>query len=141
MVDAQQHFREDVLVVGVGVCAVLDLRECLEGLQEVVGKAAAEQREILVAVTGVGGQRAQHLNGGDCRKAFALVCGRGGRKFVGVIRNVVLPQLLAEARCEHLARWRERLDAYAVSVTGDAQRGTQDGHGLEPGTGSDVGGF
>ena len=57
VVDAQEHFGEDELVVGVGVGAFGDGRERLEGFEVVVGEPAGKEPEVA--------ERAQHRNGLD----------------------------------------------------------------------------
>ena len=138
MIDAQQDFGQHVLVVRVGVCPVRDFREFLEGLQEVVGEAAGQQREVLVAVAGTRGQRAQDLDGGGCGEPLALVRGGRRRKLIGVVSGGVVAQLRAQAVGKHLPRSGERFDDHALPVAGHAQGGAEHGQGLETGAGRNV---
>ena len=120
MVDAQQHFGEDELVVGVGVGAVGDGRELLEGFEVVVGEATGEEPEAA--------ERAQYLDGGGSGEALALVRNNSSgnrRKRVDVLADVVLPQLLPQLIGHRAPEGGQWLDVYVAARAGDAHRGPQ----------------
>ena len=101
VVDAQEHLGEHELEIRVGVRACLHTGQLLERVQIVVGEAAGEKREVLVAVAGAHGQRTEHVGGRRGGEALALVRGHGCGKLVNALPHPVLLQ--PQARCDHLA--------------------------------------